>query len=68
MPRGPKGEKRSAHAAMIAKIAAGEIEETPRPSKKVKSGEASRLMRTACGSRSVTVVFEPLTNREVRSR
>jgi hypothetical protein len=27
----------------------------------------SRLMRPACGNRSVTVVFEPPTNREVRS-
>jgi hypothetical protein len=27
----------------------------------------SRLMRPACGSRRVTVVFEPPSNREIRS-
>ncbi len=37
MPRGPKGEKRPAdvigNAIMVAKIATGEIEDTPAPSK-----------------------------------
>jgi hypothetical protein len=51
MPRGPKGEKRpadvNARAVMIAKIGTGEIEETPRPSKKVKSGRAGAKARNA---------------------
>jgi hypothetical protein len=51
MPRGPKGEKRpadvNARAVLIAKIATGEIEESPRPSKKVKSGKAGAKARNA---------------------
>ncbi len=51
MPRGPKGEKRpadvNARAVMIAKIATGEMEESPRPSKKVKSGKAGAKARNA---------------------
>jgi hypothetical protein len=51
MPKGPKGERRpadvNARAVLIAKIATGEIEETPRPSKKVKSGKAGAKARNA---------------------
>ena len=51
MPRGPKGEKRpadvNARAVMIAKIATGELEETPRPSNKLKSGKAGAKARNA---------------------
>ena len=51
MPRGPKGEKRpadvNARAVLIARIATGEIEELPRPSKKVKSGKAGAKARNA---------------------
>ena len=51
MPRGPKGEKRpadvNARAVLIAKIATGELEETRRPSKKVKSGKAGAKARNA---------------------
>lgn len=51
MPRGPQGQKRPADtiaaAIMVAKIATGEIEETPRPSKKVNSGKAGAKARNA---------------------
>jgi len=51
MPKGPQGQKRPADTAaaaiMVAKIATGELEETPRPSKKVKSGKAGAKARNA---------------------
>lgn len=51
MPKGPQGQKRPADtiaaAIMVAKIATGEIEETPRPSKKVNSGKAGAKARNA---------------------
>jgi hypothetical protein len=47
MPHGPNGERRpadvNARALLIAKIATGEIDETPRRSKKVNSGKAGRV-------------------------
>jgi hypothetical protein len=50
MPRGPKGEKRSADvigaAIMVARIATGEIEETPALSGRVKSGKAGGEARS----------------------
>lgn len=49
MPKGPQGQRRPADtveaAIMVAKIATGEIEETPRPSNKVKSGKAGAAAR-----------------------
>jgi hypothetical protein len=49
MPRGPKGEKRPADvigaAIMVAKIATGEIEETPK-SGRVRSGRAGGRARS----------------------
>lgn len=49
MPKGPQGQKRPADtvaaAVMVAQIATGEIEETPRPSKKVNSGKAGAKAR-----------------------
>jgi hypothetical protein len=52
MPRGPKGEKRPADvigaAVMVAKIATGEIEETPRRSpRQVKAGRIGGPARAA---------------------
>lgn len=49
MPKGPQGQKRPADligcAVMVAQIATGEIEETPAPSNKVKSGQAGAAAR-----------------------
>jgi len=49
MPKGPQGQKRPADtvaaAIMVAKIATGEIEETPSPSKKTNSGKAGAAAR-----------------------
>ena len=49
MPKGPQGQKRPADvigcAVMVAKIATGEIEETPKPSGRVKSGQAGAKAR-----------------------
>jgi hypothetical protein len=50
MPRGPKGEKRPADvigaAVMVAKIATGEIEESPQPkSGRTRSGRAGAKAR-----------------------
>ena len=52
MPRGPQGQKRPADAigcaVHVAKIATGEIEETPRPvAAKVRAGKAGARARTA---------------------
>jgi hypothetical protein len=51
VPKGPHGERRpadvNARAVLIAKIATGEIDESPRPSKKVKSGKAGAKARNA---------------------
>ncbi|MCC0003464.1 MAG: RNA-binding protein [Methylobacteriaceae bacterium] len=49
MPKGPQGQRRPADtvqaAIMVAKIATGEIDETPAPSKKVNSGKAGAAAR-----------------------
>lgn len=49
MPKGPQGQKRPADAigcaVMVAKIATGEIEETPAPSGKTRSGKAGAKAR-----------------------
>lgn len=51
MPKGPQGQKRPADligcAVMVAKIATGEIEDSPAPSNKVKSGRAGAAARAA---------------------
>jgi hypothetical protein len=51
MPRGPQGQKRPADvigaAIMVAKIATGEIDETERPSGRVRSGRAGGKGRAA---------------------
>lgn len=49
MPKGPKGQKRPADvvgcAVTVAKIATGEIEETPEKSGRVRSGKAGAEAR-----------------------
>lgn len=44
MPKGPQGQQRPAEtvgaAIMVAKIATGEIQETPAPSGRTRSGKA----------------------------
>ncbi len=49
MPKGPQGQKRPADAIgcaiTVAKIAIGEIEETPAPSGKTRSGKAGAKAR-----------------------
>jgi len=51
MPKGPQGQQRPADAigcaVMVGKIATGEVEETPRPSNRVRSGHAGAKARAA---------------------
>jgi len=51
MPQGPQGQKRPADligcAVMVAKIATGEIEDSPAQSNRVKSGRAGAAARAA---------------------
>jgi hypothetical protein len=50
MPRGPRGEKRPAdvigNAVHVMRIATGEIEETPQPSGRSRSGQKGARART----------------------
>ena len=49
LPKGPHGEKRPADvigcAITVAKIATGEIDESPKPSGRVKSGQSGAKAR-----------------------
>jgi hypothetical protein len=51
MSKGPQGQNRPADAigcaVMVARIATGEIQETPKPSNRVKSGKAGAAARAA---------------------
>ena len=64
MPKGPQGQKRPADvigcAITVAKIATGEIEESPKPSGRVKSGQA--------GARARAKKLTPAERREIAKK